>query len=53
MIICCLLTFLQVLRHYDQIIIAERFDDEGNTLGHITAKSGNVDLFKVLFVSMC
>ena len=39
---------MQTLRHYDQRIIAEPFDEEGNTLGHITAKSGNVNLFKVL-----
>ena len=39
---------MQTLRHYDQRIIAEPFDEEGNTLGHITAKSGNVNLFKVI-----
>ena len=43
-----LITEMQTLRHYDQRIIAEPFDEEGNTLGHITAKSGNVNLFKVI-----
>ena len=43
-----LITEMQTHRHYNPFIIAEPFDKEGNTLGHITAKSGNVNLFKVI-----
>ena len=38
---------MQTLRHYNQRVTAYDFDDEGNTLGHIAARSGNVNLFKV------
>ena len=38
--------YWQIHRHFSQNVIAEKFDPEGNTLGHITAKAGNVDLFK-------
>ena len=40
---------VQTLRHYNQSVIAEHFDPDGNTLGHISAKSGNCNLFKVIF----
>ena len=38
---------MQTLRHFDQKIITAPFDAENNTLGHVTAKSGNINLFKV------
>ena len=38
---------LQTLRHYNQSVIADDFDEKGDTLGHIAARSGNVELFKV------
>ena len=34
------------------MVIAEDFDLEGNTLGHISARSGNSNLFKVMFTLM-
>ena len=37
----------QTLRHYNQRVTGNDFDEEGNTLGHIAARSGNVNLFKV------
>ena len=38
---------MQTLRHYDQSVTADDIDNEGNTLGHIAARSGNENLFKV------
>ena len=38
---------MQTLRHYNQGVIAEEYDESGNTLGHIAAKCGTVELFKV------
>ena len=38
---------MQTLRYYDQRVIAEKYDEKGNTLGHIAAESGKVSLFKV------
>ena len=43
---------MQALCHYNQMVIAEHFDLEGNTLGHISARSGNSNLFKVMFTLM-
>lgn len=38
---------MQTLRHYDQRVVAEKYDKKGNTLGHIAAEDGKVSLFKV------
>ena len=43
---------VQTLRHYNQSVIAAPFDLDGNTLGHISAKSGNCSLFKVIYYSL-
>ena len=44
---------VQTLRHYNQGVIAEHFDSEGNTLGHISALNGSVELFKVVIKVHC
>lgn len=46
------ITEMQTLRRYDQSIIVAPFDEKGTTLGHITARSGSVNLFKVNSLSL-